>query len=126
MTCRVLLVEDEILIAMLVENLLDKSGCEPVLAATNADAMAIIEHAPAFDLAVVDFSLPDGDGSSVIGALWDRWPVPVIVSTGHQGMQETLRAALPSFAAPIEVILKPWTEEQLLGLVRRFLPHAQS
>ena len=125
MPCRVLLVEDETLIAMMVEDLLDQSGCEPVLAATGAEALALIAKGPAFELAVIDLQLPDGNGFGVIRALWDRSPVPVIISTGYGNLSGDEREALLPFAAPLEVMLKPWGEDQLRDLVLRFLPQAQ-
>jgi CheY-like chemotaxis protein len=122
---RVLLVEDETLIAMMVEDLLLESGCEPVLAGNGEEALALIAQAQAFDLAIVDLNIPKGDGATVIQALWDRWPVPVIVSTGYQDLSHDVCEALRPYAAPIKLISKPWGEDAFLELMRRFLPQVQ-
>ncbi|MGG5891134.1 hypothetical protein ACLF3G_29105 [Falsiroseomonas sp. HC035] len=49
----------------------------------------------------------------------------MIVSTGYQDLSGDERALLSPFAAPVEVISKPWNEAQFLDLVRRFLPQAR-
>ncbi|MGG5891132.1 response regulator [Falsiroseomonas sp. HC035] len=125
MTCHVLVVEDEALLAMMVQDLLVENGCEPVMAANGRQAFALISQAQIFDLAVIDLNIPEGDGATVIRALWNRWPVPVIVSTGYQDLSHEMREALSPFAAPLEVISKPWSEAVFLDLVRRLLRQAQ-
>jgi CheY-like chemotaxis protein len=125
MTCRVLLVEDEVVVALMVEDLLLESGCEPVVAITGGEALALIAQGPAFSLAIVDLNIPEVDGATVIRALWDRGPVPVIISTGYHDLPHDVREALLPLAAPVETISKPWGEAQFLNLVRRFLPQPQ-
>jgi CheY-like chemotaxis protein len=125
MTRRVLLVEDQTLLAMLAGDLLLDIDCEPVLAVTAREALALIAQGPAFDLAVVNLKNPDGDGTTVIRALWERWPVPVIVSTGYEYMLWDEREALMPYAAPIVTISKPWSNAAFLDLARRFLSQAQ-
>lgn len=126
MTHRVFLVEDQVILAMVAEDLLLDFGCKPVLAVTATEALALIAQGPAFDLAVVNLKIPEGDGGTVIQALWERWPVPVIVSTGYEDMLQDEREALMPYAAPIETLSKPWSDAAFLALVRRFLPQAQT
>ncbi|MGG5891135.1 response regulator [Falsiroseomonas sp. HC035] len=69
MRCRVLLVEDHATVAMMIENLLLESGCEPLVCGSGAEALALIAQGPSFSLAVIDLNIPRGDGASVIRAL---------------------------------------------------------
>jgi CheY-like chemotaxis protein len=124
MKCRVLLVEDEAVLAMMIEDLLVESGCEPVMAVSGREAIALIAQQPPFNLAIIDLNIPEGDGGTVIQALWDKGPVPVIVSTGYQDLPHDMREALLPFAAPLEVMSKPWNEATFADLVRQFLPQA--
>jgi DNA-binding NtrC family response regulator len=126
MSCRVLVVEDETVIAMLVEDLLVQSDCFPVIAATKAEALSSIEQGQPFELAVVDLQLPDGSGSAVVAELWKRWPVPVIVNTGYGDVPEDLKDSLAPFPAPLETIAKPWDVNQFLNLVQQLLPRADA
>lgn len=108
----VLLVEDEALIAMMVEDQLAELGYRAVLAPTVAAARALIDQAPRFRFALVDLKLPDGSGCEVIRHLWASQPgAPVVVTTGYAEPPEP--APLPETAGPWAVLLKPWGLEAL-------------
>jgi CheY-like chemotaxis protein len=124
-TYRVLVVEDEPIVAMMIEDLLLETGCEPVVAASCGEALALIEQEPTFDLAIVDLNIPEGDGVTVIRALWSRARVSVIISSGYWDAAHEVRTALSPLAAPLEAITKPWPETDFLNLVRRFLLRAR-
>jgi CheY-like chemotaxis protein len=79
---RVLVVEDEPLIAMLVEDWLAELACETVgPAATAARALALIAEAP-IDGAILDVSLDGHDSFAVAAALRER-AIPFAFATGH-------------------------------------------
>ena len=78
---RVLLVEDEPLISMMLEDMLAEVGC--VIAGSERDsggALAIIESAE-LDAAVLDIHIADGDSFHLADVLLRRG-VPVVFSTG--------------------------------------------
>lgn len=78
---RVLLVEDEPLISMMLEDMLAEAGC--VVAGSERDiggALAVIESAE-LDAAVLDVHIADGDSFGLADALQSRG-VPVVFSTG--------------------------------------------
>jgi CheY-like chemotaxis protein len=80
---RVLVVEDEPMIAMLVEDWLAELACEPVgPAGTAAEALALIEGGGALDGAILDVSLDGHDSFAVADALRAR-DVPFVFATGH-------------------------------------------
>jgi CheY-like chemotaxis protein len=88
---RVLLVEDEALVAMVAADTLVELGFVVVEAAT---AQAALTHAGAdqahFEFAVIDLGLPDRPGEELIAELKMLRPdFPIIVASGHS--EDTLR-----------------------------------
>ena len=81
---RILIVEDEALIAMVLADSLEDGGHEVVgPAATMAEALALCEAAPP-ELAVLDVNLGDGsNGVDVARALLERWGVRSIFTSAH-------------------------------------------
>lgn len=65
---RILLVEDEQALARHLTRLLQAEGFTVVHAATQRAAVACLEETP-LDLALVDISLPDGNGFAVCTAI---------------------------------------------------------
>ncbi|WP_343894204.1 response regulator [Craurococcus roseus] len=82
---RVLIVEDEALIAWMLADSLEGAGHEVVgPAATMAEALALCEGAPPPELAVLDVNLADGgSGVDVARALLERWGVPSIFASAQ-------------------------------------------
>jgi DNA-binding NarL/FixJ family response regulator len=88
---KVLLVEDEALVAMAAAETLSELGFDVVEAAT---AQAALDHAGAdhahFEFAVIDLGLPDRPGEELIAELKMRRPdFPIIVASGY--CEEALR-----------------------------------
>ncbi len=101
----VMLVEDEPMIALMVENMLDAQGFQRVdLFARNAQALAFLQdHRP--DIAIIDFSLADGRADPLAQKLRER-RIPFFVISGF-----TRGAGNAHFdAAPW--LEKPFSEEQ--------------
>ena len=98
---RILLIEDEPIVAVLAEDLLDAIGCIVVAtAATVADAQAaIVMHD--FDVAMVDIHLGSDDGLVAADTLKAR-QIPYLVTTGY----DTRDSANAHASAP--VLTKPY------------------
>jgi DNA-binding NtrC family response regulator len=83
---RVLVVEDEFLLAMELEGLLSRRGCEVLgPAATVRQALAVVQ-AQEPEVAVLDVNLKGERVTPVAAALQDRG-VPYVVITGYSGAQ---------------------------------------
>ena len=110
---RVLIVEDEVLIAMALANSLEEGGHEVVgPAATMAEALALCEAAAPPELAVVDINLRDGSsGVDVARTLLERWGVLSIFASG--AMMEARRAR----DVALGYIRKPYEAETVLSSV---------
>ena len=103
---RVLLVEDEPLVAMLLEDQLAELGC--VVAATAVTVPDALDKvaATAFDIAILDVNLNGAQSYPVAELLRDR-KIPFVFSTGYGevGVPQSLRVA--------PILAKPFTEEDL-------------
>jgi CheY-like chemotaxis protein len=98
---RVLVVEDEPLIAMLVEDWLAELECQTVgPAATIEHALALIDDA--LDGAILDVSLDGHDSFAVAAALRER-AIPFAFATGHANdrIEDRFRDA-PKLAKPYD------------------------
>ncbi|MFC4310465.1 response regulator [Steroidobacter flavus] len=117
MTARILLVEDELLVALSLREALSEAGFDVDCAYLGS---TVIEERPGveWDAALVDMALPDRSGATVIQHLLHQQPsLPVILTTGLE-TPETRR-----FAADHDLTLlpKPFDESTLVDLLRSVL-----
>ena len=104
--CRVLIVEDEALVSMLLEDILDDLGCKVAgTAASVAKAMEIIQ-ANELDCAVVDMNL-GGENSRPVAEALAAKGVPFIIVSGYG--EGGVRQDYPSAV----VVGKPFQSEDL-------------
>ena len=111
---RILVVEDEMLILMMIESMLADLGCESIIAAaTIAEALALIEG-QVFDAAMLDVNLKGDNSRPVADALAARG-VPFFFSTGNGG-HHTM-AGYEDRA----ILRKPFMFEDLTALFKNLL-----
>lgn len=119
----VLVVEDDRAIAEGLRDLLSGEGYEVSVAATQDDALALLNARP-FDLALLDVSLPQGNGFSVCAAARTVAPqMPVIFLTASDDEYSTV-AGLDMGAA--DYIAKPFRARELLSRMRAALRRSGS
>lgn len=111
--CRVLLVEDESLVAMLAEDMLFDLGCEVTTAMRLEQALS---HARAghFDLAVLDVNLGGTFSYPVADLLFERC-IPFSFATGYD-----LDGLAPAYRA-VPVMQKPYQQDQVRTLLEHLL-----
>ena len=103
---RVLIVEDESIIAMTAEDMLEEVGCTTVAVAANvAEALARAADT-IFDIALLDLNLGGEDSLPVARMLRDSGR-PFIFATGYEGLPAD------SGFADAPVIAKPYRLDQL-------------
>jgi len=111
---RVLVVEDETLVAMLVEDTLLDSGAEvlgPV--STVSAALQLIENEVP-DVAVLDLNLA-GETSEPIADALVKLNVPFVVASGYG------QAGVPTRHANVPVLAKPYAPEELTAALARLI-----
>lgn len=101
---RVLIVEDESLVAMLLETILEDMGCTPVgPASTVAEGLSMVAADAPLDAALLDVNVAGSQVFPVAQALKDRG-VPFVFSTGYG------EGGLPDAWRGQSTIQKPFTE----------------
>lgn len=109
---RVLIIEDEALIAMVYEDLLAEQGCESLgPAASVAQALALIAADPP-DAALLDVNL-DGEISGPVAERLHQEGIPFLVVTGY----EDLGLGVPAMEAAPR-LCKPIVPETLIEAMR--------
>lgn len=114
MPLRVLIVEDEMLLAMDLEDMLIDAGYEVVGQASHMhQAITLAEqNRGEIDVAIMDVNLARGtNGVETAAALRERWNIPSLFVSGN--LDERIReAALP--LDPLGFVGKPYSEREVL------------
>jgi DNA-binding response OmpR family regulator len=111
---RLLVVEDDPDIAMMLRRAIERHGHEVTIAGSGADALRAVQTgSPEFVL--LDLTLPDMDGRDVLREIRRLSDVPVIVVSARA--DETARIAALEIGAD-DYIVKPFNTEELLARVR--------
>jgi CheY-like chemotaxis protein len=112
---RVLLIEDEMLVAMLIEDALVSAGCDVAGPVSRVDAaLAMVRAGTKIDAALMDLNLNGHSAIPVADALREHG-IPFLVLTGYG------TAALPEPHQGAPVISKPFDATHLLDSLRRLL-----
>jgi CheY-like chemotaxis protein len=116
---RVLVIEDEMLILMMIEDMLADLGCESVVVASKVGPAISLIEGQEFDAAMLDMNLNGIESYPVADALAAR-DVPYFFSTGNSltDMKDGYRDQ--------DVLKKPFTFEQLSNMLSRSLLRAPS
>ena len=104
----ILVIEDELLIAMGVEYSLKEAGAASVTIASSVAQAQTALLKGSYDAAVVDFHLSDG-GSVLIDTL-SRREIPVVVTTGDSFAQ-------PDLSKTVTVLQKPYSDRDLIKVM---------
>jgi len=114
---RILVVEDEALLAMHLEDLVATLGHEACGAASDAAGALALAERERPDLALMDLALAGGDdGREVARELRARYGVPSVFVTGNPDLLETPEGRA---AAPLSVVGKPFRDEDIAQALMR-------
>jgi DNA-binding response OmpR family regulator len=107
----ILVVEDEILIALDIATTFERAGADVALAHSLAEARDLVEH-KGLSAAIVDFGLGDGYADELCSQL-NQKHVPIVLHSGyaHSGIA----------CAPAAVVPKPANPEKLVDTVGHLL-----
>jgi len=124
---RILIVEDDRTARQALSILLDEEGYDVTEAATGAEALAALDRVPV-ELALVDYRLPDVDGTSLIRAIRARVDCACVMVTGSadlldddEGPRFRDLSSDASGAGAVGYLGKPVDVDALLALIRRHL-----
>ncbi|RYC33249.1 response regulator [Lichenibacterium minor] len=111
---KVLIVEDEALIAMLFEDILEDTACQIVGPAMNVRQAMALAEAEEIDIAVLDVNL-NGESSFPVAALLQSRGVPLVFSSGY-GSQ-----GLPPEWQDRPTLPKPFTSDEVVDTLARLV-----
>ncbi|SMF58328.1 PAS domain S-box-containing protein [Xaviernesmea oryzae] len=104
---RILLVDDDALIAMSSADMLVDLGHDVVEAYSGREALAYLEDGTHFDLMITDFSMPGMTGAELTNAARRILPgLPILMASGYSELP-------PGLDLDVARIGKPYTQDQL-------------
>lgn len=121
---RILIVEDDPLLAASLKRALGYEGHDITIAGDGLTALDLARHRPP-DLILLDLMLPGMDGIEVCRRLRDSSDLPILMLTARDGVADRVHG-LDSGAD--DYLVKPFAHEELMArirtLLRRQQPHA--
>lgn len=113
---KVLLVEDEALVAALAVDALEELGYQTVEVSTSKAALEALSGDAKFVFAVIDVGLPDGRGDALALKMRElRADIPIIIATGYDGAHLAEKARN---AAKTAILSKPYDISQLQEAIK--------
>ncbi|WGR98635.1 response regulator [Bradyrhizobium sp. ISRA443] len=115
---RILVVDDEVLIRMLVVDALARAGLEAEEAGSFHEALAKIRSVgDKLAAAIVDLGLPDKPGDGLVAEIRALWPdLPIVLATGY--VSEDLRRRFEQDVL-LHIVAKPFDLEALMATLER-------
>jgi two-component system cell cycle sensor histidine kinase/response regulator CckA len=111
---RVLLVEDERHIRLLVGSILRQKGYTTVEATNGYEALNALRDEPAFDFIITDLQMPELSGVALLRALRAHYPhLPIIVISAYAATDWAKEAIENAVIA----LPKPFSHAQLVNVV---------
>lgn len=118
---RVLVIDDEPDLRELIRELLDDAGYEVVEAANGREGVARFAEAPT-DLVITDIMMPEQDGIQTVIELRRTRPSTKIIAISGGGPARNLDfLQFAKRVGAVEVLVKPFTNDQLVGAVKKAL-----
>lgn len=115
---RLLVVEDNAELSKLLADRLKFSGYDTDVAATVEEARASLSAAR-YAAVILDLSLPDGDGSSILRELrLHKDPIPILVLTARGGVSDRVSGLR---AGADDYLVKPFAFDELIARVEALL-----
>ena len=112
---RILMVDDDVLIAMSSVDMLEDLGHEVVEANSGEQALTILASGQPFDLIITDYSMPRMTGAELAREARRLRPdIPILIATGYAELPAGTELNLPRLS-------KPYSQEQLSAEIYRAL-----
>lgn len=112
---RILVVDDDVLIAMSTVDMLEDLGHEVIEANSGANALDVLRANDRVDLMITDFAMPGMNGAQLAEAAKKLKPdLPILLATGYAEMPKGTSIDLPRLG-------KPYSQGQLAREVSRLL-----
>lgn len=118
---RILIVDDEAMIAEILARYAREEGYDAECAANGVDALAKLSH-DHYDIVVTDLVMPELDGPGLMGAIARMSPAPQLIAiTGHASLEAAIDCLRKGAA---DFLVKPFDVAEFLESVRKVLARA--
>jgi signal transduction histidine kinase len=98
---RILIVDDDPLVAMGTADMLEDLGHEVISAHSGAHALDIFQNGATVDLLITDFSMPNMTGVQLAKAIRELRPeLPILLATGYAELPSSAELELPRISKP--------------------------
>ncbi len=115
---RILIVEDETPVAMMMVHVLSRAGCDVLVAPTGEKGMELAQENE-FDLIMLDVDLPDTNGFEICSELKQRHfsrQTPVVFVSGRRCEQDVQRGLE---LGAVDYIMKPFDPSDFVERITR-------
>jgi CheY-like chemotaxis protein len=118
---RILIVDDEPDILVILERMLRKLNHETVLAVNGREAVRRLEEGPV-DLIITDLIMPESEGIETIAAVRKRWPGVKIIAMSGGGRQSPMPyLAVAATLGADATLAKPFERSDLVDALQHVL-----
>lgn len=117
---RIFIVEDEVLVAMDMADLLERMGFEVVGPAVHQEQAVAMARSEPIDAAFLDVNLGENKTSQPVAELLRERGIPFIFVTAYTASEVTFRLS------DERVLKKPVTSSEMLASLRAVLPERES
>jgi CheY-like chemotaxis protein len=118
---RILIVDDEPDILVILERMIRRMEHETILAANGKEAIRRLEEAPV-DVVITDLIMPESEGIETIAAIRKRWPAVKIIAMSGGGSQSPVAyLAVAANLGADATLAKPFERTELVEALRRVL-----
>lgn len=118
---RILIVDDEPDILVILERMLHKMNHQTILAGNGNEAVQRLEENPV-DLVITDLIMPESEGIETIAVIRKRWPRVKIIAMSGGGRQSPVPyLALAATLGADATLAKPFDRAALVDTLRHVL-----
>lgn len=118
MKTKILVIEDEISIQVLLQHVLESNGYEVLIANDSKEGLQFLEH-NTFDIVCTDIMLPYINGLDLCKIIREKYPEILVIVVSSQSQKNEKDKVMESGAHGY--ITKPFDVESLLKLLRTVL-----
>ena len=120
MAQRILVIDDDTDICLLLRRFLNKNGFEVAIAHNGAAGLAVLEEFQP-NLVLTDFRLGDMDGATILLHIKEKFPyVPVLIITGYSDIKVAINVLKQG---AYDYITKPLFPDEILLTIKKALSH---
>ncbi|AEI47787.1 sigma-54-dependent transcriptional regulator [Runella slithyformis] len=123
MAQRILVIDDDTDICLLLRRFLSKNGFEVAVAHNGVTGLTVLEDFHP-DLVLTDFKLGDMDGATILTRIKEKFPhLPVLIITGYSDIKIAINVMKQG---AYDYITKPLFPDEILLTIRKALSHSQT